>query len=363
MSKVIKLGNLSIGGDNPVTIQSMLNTDTRDIEKSLAQIYELSQAGCEIIRLAVPDMEAAKALKTIVVHSPIPVIADIHFDHQLAVQSIESDVAGIRLNPGNLNNRDEVKLIADLANKKGIAIRVGANSGSVKLELIEKLKKEKPTFEEAMAEALVVSVLEQCKFLEQFNFHNIKVSLKSSSVPITVQAYRRFAEISDYPLHIGVTEAGTLKKGIIKSSVGIGALLLDGIGDTLRVSLSSPPIEEVKTAKIILQSCGLRSDEVELVSCPTCGRTQIDLIRLATEVEDYLEQLQKENYRINLKKVAVMGCIVNGPGEAREADLGIAGGKGKVAIFEKGKVLGSFDEREGLQKFKEIIFSNALKNK
>ncbi len=361
MSRVIKLGNLLIGSNNPVTIQSMLNTDTRDIEKSLAQLHSLADEGCEIIRLAVPDMEAAEALATIVKNSPIPVIADIHFDYKLAVQSIKSGVAGIRLNPGNLSNRDEVKLIADLANENNIAIRVGANSGSVKVELLEQLKKESPSFEDAMAKSLVVSVLEQCKLLEEFNFHNIKVSLKSSDVPITIRAYQKFAEISDYPLHIGITEAGTLKKGIIKSSVGIGALLLNGIGDTLRVSLSSDPIEEVRTAKAILQSCGLSSDGVELISCPTCGRTQIDLIKLATEVENYLDKLQREKFIINLKKVAVMGCIVNGPGEAREADLGIAGGKGKVAIFEKGKVIGSFNESEGLEKFKEMILINSVK--
>ncbi|MBQ9788464.1 MAG: flavodoxin-dependent (E)-4-hydroxy-3-methylbut-2-enyl-diphosphate synthase [Lentisphaeria bacterium] len=361
MSKVIKLGNLSIGGNNPVTIQSMLNTDTCDIDKSLAQLHELYDEGCEIIRLAVPNMEAAVALEEIVKNSPIPVIADIHFDYRLAVQSIASKVAGIRLNPGNLSNRDEVKLIADLANKNNIAIRVGANSGSVKLELIERLKKELPTFEDAMAEALVISVLEQCRLLEEFDFTNIKVSLKSSSVPVTVKACKRFAEISDYPLHIGITEAGTLKKGIIKSAAGIGALLLQGIGDTLRVSLSSNPIEEVKVAKIILQSCNLRSDGVELVSCPTCGRTQIDLIRLASEVEDFIDDLQKNHRKINLRKVAVMGCIVNGPGEAREADLGIAGGKGKIAIFEKGEVIGSFSESEGLEKFKQMILNKTEK--
>ena len=361
MSKVIKLGTTLIGGNNPVTIQSMLNTDTRDIDNSLTQLHELADAGCEIIRLAVPDLVAAKTLKDIVKNSPIPVIADIHFDYQIALESIRSNVAGIRLNPGNLNNSDEIKMIADAANDKNIVIRVGANSGSVKLELIEKLKKEYATFDEAMAQALVISTLEQCQLLEKFNFHNIKVSLKSSSVPITFQAYKKFAEISDYPLHIGITEAGTLKRGIVKSSVGIGALLLNGIGDTLRVSLSSNPIEEVKCAKMILQSCGLRNTEVELVSCPTCGRTQIDLIKLAEEVDSFLENLTNQNYQINLKKIAVMGCIVNGPGEAREADLGIAGGKGKIAIFEKGKVIGSFDETEGLNKFKDIILSNSNK--
>lgn len=359
MSKEVKLGNVFIGGNNPITIQSMLNTDTCDIASSLSQINELTAEGCEIIRLAVPNIEAAKSLKTIVKESQIPVIADIHFDYRLAIEAINSNVAGIRLNPGNLNSKAEVQLIANLAKEKGVVIRVGANSGSVDLKLLEKLKKQYATLEDAMTEALVISVLEQCRLLEDYDFENIKVSLKSSNVGVTVRAYRRFAQISEYPLHIGVTEAGTLKRGIVKSSVGIGALLLDGIGDTMRVSLSAPPIEEVKVAKMILSSCNIRQDEVELISCPTCGRTQIDLINLANDIETYLEWLKKSNRTIELKKIAVMGCIVNGPGEAREADLGIAGGNNKIAIFQKGQVIGSFSQDEGLKYFKELIFKNS----
>ncbi|MBO5763588.1 MAG: flavodoxin-dependent (E)-4-hydroxy-3-methylbut-2-enyl-diphosphate synthase [Lentisphaeria bacterium] len=337
-TRSLKLGSVTIGGGAPVSVQSMCNTDTRDAAATLTQIRSLATLGCQIIRLAVPDMAAAEALREITAASPIPVVADIHFDYRLALASIAGKAAAIRLNPGNIGNADQIRQVAEAAGEAGIPIRVGANSGSVRPELLTAM---------SLPEALVHSALEQCRLLEQFDFHNIKVSLKASDVSATVAACRLFRERADYPQHIGVTESGTPARGIVKSSVGIGALLLDGIGDTLRVSLTAPPEQEVVTALRILEACGLRSAEPELVSCPTCGRTRIDLIGLAEKVESLINEIKSSGRKIRLHKIAVMGCVVNGPGEARDAEIGVAGGDRKLAIFHKGEIAGTYPEEEG----------------
>lgn len=357
-SRILSVGKCTLGGGNPVRIQSMCDTDTRNIAQSSAQIKELAEAGCEIIRLAAPDIRSAEVLKEIVAESPIPVIADVHFDGRIALQSLDSGVHGLRINPGNLQNPEMVKAIALKAAEKNAVIRVGANSGSVDVDLLNECRKKFPDEKTAMTEALIQSVTAQCSLLEKYGFNNIKVSLKSSSVLITLDAYKEFAKRYDYPLHIGITEAGTLRRGMIKSAVGIGHLLLSGIGDTLRVSLTAPPVEEVRTAVAILESCGLRKANPEIVSCPTCGRTEIDLKYLAGEVENFIDSLKTANGSLPYNKVAVMGCIVNGPGEARDADWGIAGGKGKIAIFRKGELYGTYPEKEGLAVFKEILKQN-----
>ena len=332
-TRLVKVQNVSVGGNSPVTIQSMTNTDTRDSEKTLMQIRTLYNAGCEIIRCAVPDMEAAEALKIITSLSPIPVVADIHFDYKLALKSIENGVAALRINPGNIGSKDRVKMVAEAAKEKGIPIRIGVNSGSLEKDILE--RDGKPT-----AKGLVESALRHVKILEELDFHDIVISIKSSNVSMMIDAYRLMSEKCDYPLHLGVTESGTKFKGTIKSSVGIGTLLAEGIGDTIRVSLTSDPIEEIKVAKEILKAVGLRKEGLEFISCPTCGRTQINLIKIAEEVEKRLEGLNK-----NIK-VAVMGCVVNGPGEAREADIGIAGGKGEGIIFKKGVIIKKVKEDE-----------------
>ena len=359
-SKQIYLADIPIGGGAPISIQSMTNTKTEDIEATLQQIFQLFEAGCEIIRVAVPNEEAVRALPQIIDKSPIPVIADIHFDYRLALGSIRGGAHGIRINPGNIGSKDKVKFIAKAANKAKIPIRVGANSGSLPKEWAKKVlecdKNNSLEHDQILANGLVASAFEQIKILEDCNFDNIKVSLKASSVRATFLAYKLFAEQSDYPLHIGVTEAGTLERGIIKSAVGIGALLLNGIGDTLRVSLTADPVEEVKVAKAILESCGFREPNVEIVSCPTCGRTNINLEELATKVEQIVAKKSADGRKkLNVKKIAVMGCVVNGPGEARDADLGIAGGVGKVAVFRNGDVIGTFSEEEGLKVLENFI--------
>ena len=356
---VLNVGGCLLGGDNPVRIQSMCDTDSRNAEQSLAQINELAAAGCEIIRLAAPDMRAAEVLHEIVEASPIPVIADVHFDGRIALKTLESGVHGLRINPGNLQSEEMVKAIAYKALDCGAVIRVGANSGSVDAQLLKKYCERFDSPETAMTEALISSVISQCALLEKYGFHNIKVSLKSSSVPVTLDAYKKFSERYDYPLHIGITEAGTLRRGMIKSAVGIGHLLLSGIGDTLRVSLTAPPIEEVRTAVSILESCTLREAMPELVSCPTCGRTEIDLKFLAEEVENFVDALKISVGKLPFRKIAVMGCIVNGPGEARDADWGIAGGREKIAIFRFGELYGSYQEKEGLEIFKKILKEGA----
>lgn len=325
-TKKIKVGDLYIGGDSPITVQSMTNTDTRDIKATIDQIKRLEEAGCEIIRLAVPDQEAAAAIKEIKKAASIPVVADIHFDYRLALACIENRVDKVRINPGNIGDRKRVKQVVDAAKSRLIPIRIGVNSGSVEKHILQKYNGVTP-------EGMVESALGHAAILEDLNYDQIAFSIKASSVPMTVAAYRLMSQRSRYPLHIGVTEAGTVYKGTIKSSVGIGCLLAEGIGDTLRVSLTGDPLEEVKVGIEILKSLGLRKKGVEFVSCPTCGRTEINLIGIANEVEKKLQSLNK-----NIK-VAVMGCAVNGPGEAREADIGIAGGKGEALIFKKGQII------------------------
>ena len=357
-SKQIKVGNVAIGGDAAVSVQSMTTTDTRDTLSSLAQIKTLAENGCEIIRLAVPDMAAAKALKEIVAQSPVPVIADIHFDHLLALQSITSGVHAVRINPGNIGSEDRIRQVAEAAGNAGIPIRVGSNSGSISSKLLKQLSRSDSDEETLIAEALVQSALEQCRKLEAYGFTQIKVSLKASDVPLTLAACRRFANETDYPLHLGITEAGTPGRGIIKSAVGIGALLLDGIGDTIRVSLTADPVQEVITGIRILEACGLRSAEPEIISCPTCGRTEIELIALAEKVEHLVDSIKASGKKINLKKIAVMGCVVNGPGEAKNADLGIAGaGKGRVAVFKQAKIIGTYSQDKAFE-----ILRNAINN-
>ncbi len=351
ITRKIKVGNVEIGGGAPVSIQSMTNTDTRDAAATLRQINTLAAAGCEIIRCAVPDDAAAEALREICASSPIPVIADIHFDYRLALKSIESGVAGVRINPGNIGEPWKVKMVAEAAGNAAVPIRIGANSGSISPKLRDSL----PPGEEGVLEGLVCSAVEQCEMLESYGFKDIKVSLKASSVPVTVEACRRFSQRSDYPLHLGVTEAGTPERGIIKSAAGIGCLLLEGIGDTIRVSLTADPVKEVYAAQKILESIGLRDSAPDIVSCPTCGRTEIDLIALAETVERYIAQCKAAGKRFDLKKIAVMGCVVNGPGEAHDAALGIAGGKNRVIVFRYGKVIANLPESEGWAFFQQEL--------
>ncbi len=358
-SRQIRIGNVPVGGGAPVSIQSMTNTDTRDAAATLAQIGELARLGCQIIRVAVPDAAAAEALREITARSPIPVIADIHFDHRLALAAIANGVAAVRLNPGNLSEPEQVRLVAEKALAAGIPIRVGANSGSLRANLLRTKFAQGISHDEAIAEALVESALHECAMLEQFGMTAIKVALKASSVPVTVAACRKFAERTDYPLHIGVTEAGTPGRGIVKSAVGIGTLLMEGIGDTLRVSLTADPREEILAGRRILEAAGLRDASPEIVSCPTCGRTGIDLIGLADRVESLVAEIKESGQTIALGKIAVMGCAVNGPGEARDADLGVAGGKGgKLVIFRLGEVVGSFDPDAGFEYFKQEILKH-----
>lgn len=323
MTRQILVGNVPIGGGAPVSIQSMLNTKTTDVEGSLAQIKKLAAAGCQIVRLAVPNREAAKGFAEICKQSPLPLVADIHFDYQLAILAAEGGASKIRINPGNIGGEDRVKAVVEVCKDKKIPIRIGVNGGSLDKALLEKYGHPTP-------EALVESAFQHLELLEKEGFYDTCVSMKSSSVPNMVAAARLFRSRCDYPLHIGVTETGPVRQGLIKSAMGIGALLLDSIGDTLRVSLTDDPVEEVYAAKDILKAAGLRKEGVDIISCPTCGRTRIDLIGLVNKVDQALKNCQKPI------TVAVMGCVVNGPGEAREADIGIAGGDGWGMIFEKG---------------------------
>ena len=324
MTRQIHVGNVAIGGGAPVVIQSMLNTKTNDVEASLAQIGALKDAGCQIARLAVPNMEAARSFAEICARSPLPLVADIHFDYKLAIAAAEGGASKIRINPGNIGGEDRVKAVVDVCKDKKIPIRIGVNGGSLDKRLLEK-------YGHPTAEALVESAFEHLELLEKYGFYDSCLSMKSSTVPTMVEACRLFRSKCDYPLHIGVTETGPVKQGLIKSAMGIGALLLDGIGDTIRVSLTDDPVQEVYAAKDILKAAGLRKEGVNIVSCPTCGRTQIDLIGLVNQVDEALKDCDKPI------TVAVMGCVVNGPGEAREADIGIAGGNGWGMIFEKGE--------------------------
>ena len=324
MTRRIMVGNVPIGGGADVVIQSMLNTKTTDVEGSLAQIRSLASAGCQIARLAVPNMEAARGFAEICKESVLPLVADIHFDYRLAIAAAEGGASKIRINPGNIGGEDRVKAVVDVCKDRHIPIRIGVNGGSLEKELLEK-------YGHPTAEALVESAFGHLELLEKYGFYDTCVSMKSSHVPTMVAAARLFRSKCDYPLHIGVTETGPVRQGLIKSAMGIGSLLLDGIGDTLRVSLTDDPVEEVYAAKDILKAAGLRKDGVDIISCPTCGRTRIDLIGLVNKVDEALQDCKKPI------TVAVMGCIVNGPGEAREADIGIAGGDGWGMIFEKGE--------------------------
>ncbi len=332
-TRQIQVGSVKIGGGAPVSIQSMTNTKTQNAQATLAQIRRLADLGCDIIRCAVPDQEAALALKDITAGSPIPVIADIHFDYRLALQAIESGVDGLRLNPGNIGGPDKVRAVVEAARARHLPIRIGVNAGSLPRDLLEKYGHPTP-------EALVEAAWRHIHILEDMEYGNIKVSLKCHDVPLTLAAYRLLASQCDYPLHVGITEAGTVHSGLIKSAVGIGALLAEGIGDTIRVSLTGDPAEEVKAGFEILKALGLRQHGATLISCPTCGRTSIDLEKLAGQVEAHLAGIKEPI------TVAVMGCVVNGPGEAREADVGIAGGKGEGLVFRRGEVLKKVPEED-----------------
>ena len=341
-TRKIKVKDIYIGGDSKISVQSMTNTDTRDVEATLNQTRALMVAGCDIIRFAVPDMEAAEALKEITRQLPIPVVADIHFDYRLALKSIENGVSKLRINPGNIGGKDKVRILADACKEKGIPIRIGVNSGSLEKDILEKYGKVTP-------EGLVESAMRNVELLEDNNFRDIIISIKSSDVLTMMNSYRLLSKAVDYPLHLGVTEAGTIWRGTIKSSIGIGGLLSEGIGDTIRVSLTGDSIEEIKAGREILKATGHLKEGIEFVSCPTCGRTQIDLIGIANEVEKALKDSKKHI------KVAVMGCVVNGPGEAREADIGIAGGNGVGLIFKKGLIIKKVKEDELVRALLEEI--------
>lgn len=347
--KSIKLGNVEIGGNAPVSVQSMTTTDTRDAEATIRQIQRLTKRGCEICRVAVPDKQAVSALAKIVSQSTIPIIADIHFDWRLALASMEAGCAGIRINPGNIGARNKIETIAEAAKQNNTVIRIGVNSGSVENHLLTKYGGPTP---QAMAE----SAIEACRIFESKSFYNLKLSLKSSSVTDSLEAYRLINKMCDYPLHIGITEAGGLLRGAIKSAIGLGLLLNEGIGNTLRVSLTAPPEEEITAAYEILRALGLRNYGPEIISCPTCGRTEIDLFGLAAEVEKMVNDCPES------LKIAVMGCPVNGPGEAREADIGIAGGKNKGIIFRKGKIIRSVEGQEALLNAFKLELQNLLEN-
>lgn len=342
------MGNVPIGGGAPVVIQSMTNTDTADASATLRQIEELAQAGCQLVRVTVPDGAAAAALPRLIAASPVPLIADIHFDYRLALAALDAGIAGLRLNPGNIGGSDKVRQVAIAAKAAGAPIRVGVNSGSLAKEMLAR-------HGGVQAEALVESALNEIAQLEDADFFDIVVSLKASNVPLMLEAYRQLAEQVDYPLHIGVTEAGTPRRGSIKSAVGIGALLAQGLGDTLRVSLSGDPVQEIFVAKEILRSLGLYRQGVEYIVCPTCGRTKIDLPSIAEEIERRVEALDLENKLSKPLKLAIMGCVVNGPGEAREADVGLAGGNGEGALFVKGQIVGKYPAERLVDEFMNLL--------
>lgn len=342
MSRQIRVGGVAIGGGAPVSIQSMTNTPTHDVEATLKQIRELATAGCEIVRVAVPDERAARAIGALKEGSPVPLVADIHFDYRLALIAAEQGIDKIRINPGNIGGSDRVEAVAKACKERGIPIRIGVNGGSLEKDLLAKYGGPTP-------EAMVESALGHIKLLEQFDFEDICVSLKTSSVPTTMQAYQLMAQRYDYPLHLGVTEAGTPTMGILKSAAGIGGLLALGIGDTLRLTLTADPVEEVKAARQLLKAIGLRREGPDLIACPTCGRTQIDLIPMAEQVEKLLETVDKPI------TVAVMGCIVNGPGEARHADVGLAGGNGEGVLFKHGEIVAKVPEDRLIPELMKLI--------
>jgi (E)-4-hydroxy-3-methylbut-2-enyl-diphosphate synthase len=341
-SRVIRIGDVPIGGDNPIVVQSMTNTDTRDTKATVAQIHKLEEAGCELVRVAVVDEEAAQAIKSIKKQIHIPLVADIHFDYRLALMSVEAGADGLRINPGNIGDSWKVQAVVKSCREKRIPVRIGVNAGSLDKKLLTR-------YGGVCAEAMVESAMENIKILEDMDFRLIKVSLKASSVMLSVQAYRMIASKIDYPLHVGITEAGTRDRALIKSAMGIGMLLSEGIGDTIRVSLTADPVDEVWAAYEILRSLGLRQRGIELISCPSCGRCEIDLIKTAEEVDRQIRNIKKP------LKVAVMGCVVNGPGEAREADLGIAGGRGVGLLFKHGEIIKKVPEKELLSTLLEEI--------
>lgn len=343
-TKTISIGSRVIGGGNPILIQSMTNTRTEDAEACVAQIHRLEEAGCEIIRVTVPTKEAAEAVRVIKRQIHIPLVADIHFDYRMAIAAIENGADKIRINPGNIGGRDKLEAVVKAAKERQIPIRVGVNSGSLEKELVTK-------YQGVTAEGLVESALDKVHMIEDAGYDNLVISIKSSNVMMCVKAHERIAEKTNYPLHVGITEAGTLTSGNIKSGVGLGIILHEGIGDTIRVSLTGDPVEEVKSAKLILRTLGLRKGGIEVVSCPTCGRTKIDLISLANQVETMVAGIDKT------LKVAVMGCVVNGPGEAKEADLGIAGGVGEGLLIKKGEIIRKLPENELLDALKEEIMN------
>lgn len=346
-TKTIKIGNQVIGGGHPVLIQSMTNTKTEDVAATVAQILTLEKAGCQIIRCAVPTMEAARALGEIKKQIHIPLVADIHFDYKLAIAAMENGADKIRINPGNIGSRERIQAVVDVAKERQIPIRVGVNSGSLEKELVEK-------YHGVTAEGLVESALDKVKIIEDMGYDQLVISIKSSDVLMCAKAHELIAQKTDYPLHVGITEAGTLFSGNIKSAVGLGIILYQGIGDTIRVSLTGDPSEEVKSAKRILKTLELRNGGIEVVSCPTCGRTQIDLIGLANKVEDMVQDIPLDI------KVAVMGCVVNGPGEAKEADIGIAGGKGVGLLIKKGEIIKKVPEDQLLETLRdELLHWNA----
>lgn len=350
-TKEIKIGNRVVGGGNPILIQSMTNTKTEDIEATILQILELEKAGCDIVRSTVPNLEAAVALREIKKRIHIPIVADIHFDYKMAIAAIENGADKIRINPGNIGSAKRVRAVVEKAKEYGIPIRVGVNSGSLEKEILDK-------YHGVTAEGLVESALEQVEFLESMDFYNMVISIKSSDVLMCIKAHELIAEKSNYPLHVGITESGTLISGNIKSSVGLGIILHQGIGDTIRVSLTGDPVEEIKSGKLILRTLGLKKGGVEIISCPTCGRTQIDLISLANQVEKLTETMDLDNI-----KIAVMGCVVNGPGEAKEADIGIAGGVGAGVLIKKGKVVKKLSEEELLPALKEELMKMQVRSK
>ncbi|MDY5306527.1 flavodoxin-dependent (E)-4-hydroxy-3-methylbut-2-enyl-diphosphate synthase [Fusobacterium gastrosuis] len=341
-SKLLKIGNISMGGDSNIIIQSMTNTNTADIKATITQINELEKAGCQLVRVTVNNLKAAEAIKEIKKEINIPLVADIHFDYKLALLAIENGIDKLRINPGNIGSDENVEKVVLAAKEKKIPIRIGVNSGSIEKEILEKYGK-------PCTEALVESAMYHVKLLEKFGFYDIVISLKSSNVRMMIDAYRKISELTDYPLHLGVTEAGTKFQGTVKSAIGIGSLLIDGIGDTMRVSLTENPVEEIKVAKEILKVLDLSDEGVEIISCPTCGRTEIDLINLAKQVEKEFED-EKRKFSI-----AVMGCVVNGPGEAKEADYGIAAGRGTGILFKKGEIVKKVSEKDLLEELKNLI--------
>jgi len=329
----LKVGNVEIGGDNPISVQSMTNTDTRDIKSTINQIIALEKAKCDIVRVAIPDIEAAKAIREIKKETTIPIIGDIQFDYRLAIESVDNGIDGLRINPGNIGSIRRVKEVVKACQERNIPIRIGVNSGSISKRALEK-------YDGVNENSMVYSALEHIKILEDMNYTNIKISLKATSVPLTIKSYLKMAEYVDYPFHLGITEAGPIWNGTVKSSVGIGALLAMGVGDTIRVSLTGDPVEEVRVGREILKSLNLLEDGIQIISCPTCGRTQINLVQLVEEVQSRLDHVDKPI------KLAIMGCAVNGPGEAREADIGIAGGNGCGLIFKKGKIIKKVSEEK-----------------